>query len=86
MCIHSEPRFDFLKEMVADVADLQGDFDDVGAAGGSQPAEATSSTSAPPAAATKRSVSMPSGSGGAGKSKRYDLLGDLTNMFNCTYA
>ena len=28
MCIHSEPRFDFLKALVADVSDLQGDLDE----------------------------------------------------------
>ncbi len=50
-CIHSKQRFDFLKDIVSDVADLQGDLD--------EPASTSflSSSSAPTSSTFKPTVS-----------------------------
>ena len=71
-CVTTEPRFDFLKELVADVPDLLGDFDaDPGNAAAAVPEEATAAATADGASSNARKRGSVGGSDDAsGKPKR----------------
>ena len=62
-CIHSEPRFDFLKELASEVPDLQGDTDEKESAGAASSSGETvapvASTAAPRPTRIQRQLSTP---------------------------
>lgn len=74
-CVTTEPRFDFLKEIVADVPDLLGDFDaDPGNAAAAAPEDATAAAAADGTSSNARKRGSVGGSDDAsGKPKRQRL-------------